>query len=73
MKGFYVKNSYTIYYSRLENGEYVPYEVHDITIACARKYYDALFVVNDIELRAGNPRPFKDIRMAINRDLTCDN
>ncbi len=47
-------------------------EVYDITIASARKYYDALFVVNDLELRAGNPRPFKDIRMAINRDTICD-
>lgn len=72
MNSFPVKNSYTIHYSRLENGEYVPYEVDDITIACARKYYDALFVVNDIELRAGNPRPYKDIRMAINRDTICE-
>lgn len=67
-----VNNSYTLHYSRLVDGEYVMCEVHDITIASARKYYDALFVVNDLELRAGNPRPFKDIRMAINRDTICD-
>ena len=41
-------------------------------LATARKYYEALYITNDIERRAGNPRPYKDIRMEINRDPVCD-
>lgn len=67
-----VRNSYTIHYSRYQEGEWVPFEITDITIATARKYYDALYVTNDLELRAGNTRPYKDIRMSIDRDTLCD-
>ena len=67
-----VNNSYTIHYSRYVGDDWMPCVVNGIMLATARKYYEALYVANDIEQRAGNPRPYKDIRMEINRDSLCD-
>lgn len=67
-----VNNLYNLSFSRLTDGEWVDHEITCIPLAAAHKYYDALYIVCDLELRAGNPRPYKNIRMAVNRDPLCD-
>lgn len=67
-----VNNLYNLSYSRLQAGEWTDHEINCIPIATAHKYYEALYVVCDLELRAGNPRPFQNIRMTVNRDPLCD-
>ena len=67
-----VNNQYNLSYSRLNGGEWTDHEINCIPLATAHKYYDALYIVCDLELRAGNPRPFKNIRMAVDKDPSCD-
>lgn len=63
---------YTIHFSRYVGDEWTPCSVKNIMLATARKYYEALYTATDVELRAGNCRPYKDIRIEINRDPVCD-